>query len=82
MLLSVGGQRGEWLAERDSSLCAPILLDEVYIRTNQGCSVGGAVVVDMQFEFYPTTSQQREIGDGVGEVVGCYFQQPAPRASR
>ncbi len=81
MLLSVGGQSGERLAERDSSLCAPIRLYEMYIRANQGSKVGGAVVADMQFEFHTTTSQQREISNGVGEVVCCYFNQPAPWAS-
>jgi hypothetical protein len=82
VLLTVFGQCGERLTERGSSLCFPIRLDDEHVRPDQLHQVGGSVVVDVQFEFHATRSQERKIGKCVREVVGGYFQQPEPWASR
>jgi hypothetical protein len=82
VLLSVGGQRSERLIKRSTSFGSFARLDDVHIRPDQFHKVGGSVIVDVQFEFHPTASQEGEIGERVREVVRCYFQQPPPRSSR
>jgi len=74
VLPAVIGQRGEGLREWGASARLLIRLDGLHIRTNQAGEVGGSVLVDVQLELDAARSQEREIGERVGKVVGGDFE--------